>query len=112
MKRIGIGAVGEDGFNFLELLIVICILAILVTIVAMSVTFSRALAQKAGCRSNLRTLEGMVTQYETANGGNLPPSLDTLVADGYLRKMPQCEKSDYGYDSATGEVSCPNGHKL
>ncbi|MBK5092375.1 MAG: prepilin-type N-terminal cleavage/methylation domain-containing protein [Actinobacteria bacterium] len=111
MKRIGIGAVGEDGFTLVELMIVICILAILVSIALLSVTFTRARAQEAGCKSNLRTMEGIVTQYEAANG-KLPPNLDTLVAEGYLRKMPQCEKSDYGYDSATGEVSCPNGHKL
>jgi len=26
--------------------------------------------------------------------------------------MPQCAGRDYEYDSATGEVACPNGHEL
>lgn len=112
MKRIGIEASSEGGFTLVELLIVICILAILVSIATLSVTVTRTRAQEAGCKTNLRTLEGMVRQYESANGGRLPPNLGTLVAEGYLRTMPQCQQSDYGYDSATGEVSCPNGHKL
>jgi prepilin-type N-terminal cleavage/methylation domain-containing protein len=106
------GAVGEDGFTLIELLIVISILAILVSIVALSVNYGRARAQEASCRSNLRTLESIISQYQAAKGGVLPPNLDTLVSEGDLKRLPKCKGLDYQYDSATGEVSCPNGHTL
>jgi prepilin-type N-terminal cleavage/methylation domain-containing protein len=81
MKRIRIEASGEGGFTFVELLIVICILAILVSIATLSVTVTRMRAQEAGCKTNLRTLDGIVKQYESAKDGRLPPDLDTLLGE-------------------------------
>lgn len=112
MKRIAKEAGAEGGFSIIELIVVILILAILVSIAMLSVTFTRARTREAACRTNLRTLVGIVKQYEVANDVTLPPDLDTLVADGYLKRMPQCVGRDYQYDSATGEVTCPNGHEL
>ena len=112
MKRIAKEAGAEVGFSIIELIVVILILAILVSIAMLSVAFTRTRTREAACRSNLRILLGAVKQYEVANDATLPHDLDTLVADGYLRKMPQCVGSDYQYDSATGEVTCPNGHEL
>lgn len=96
----------------IELIVVILILAILVSIALLSVTYTRARTRVAACRTNLRTLVGIVKQYEVANDVTLPPDLDTLVTDGWLKKVPKCNGSHYKYDSATGEVSCPNGHEL
>jgi prepilin-type N-terminal cleavage/methylation domain-containing protein len=112
VKRTAKIAGAEGGFSLIELLVVILILAILVAIAMLSVAFTRARTQEAACRTNLRTLVGIVKQYEVANNVTLPPDLDTLVADGYLKRMPQCAGRDYQYDSATGEVTCPNGHEL
>jgi prepilin-type N-terminal cleavage/methylation domain-containing protein len=112
MKHIEKGAGAEGGFSMIELIVVILILAILVSIAMLSVAFTRTRTREAACRTNLRTLLGMVKQYEVANDVTLPPDLDTLVASGYLRKMPKCVGLDYQYNSATGEVSCPNGHEL
>jgi len=112
MKRAAKIAGAEGGFSLIELLVVILILAILVAIATLSVAFARARTQEAACRTNLRTFIGSIKQYEVANDVTLPPDLDTLVADGYLKRMPQCAGRDYEYDSATGEVACPNGHEL
>ena len=112
MKRIAKEAGAEGGFSLIELIVVILILAVLVSIAMLSVAFTRARTRDAACRTNLRTLEGIVKQYEVANDVTLPPDLDTLVTAGYLKRMPQCVGSDYKYDSATGAVTCPNGHKL
>jgi general secretion pathway protein G len=112
MKRIAKEARTEVGFSIIELIVVILILAILVSIAMLSVTFTRARTREAACRTNLRTLEGMIKQYEAANEPTLLPDLDTLVADGYLRKKPRCAGLDYEYNSATGKVTCRNGHKL
>jgi prepilin-type N-terminal cleavage/methylation domain-containing protein len=112
LKRIATVAGNEGGFSIIELIVVILILAILVSIAMLSVTFARARTQEAACRTNLRILLDTIKQYEAANVPMLPPDLDTLVADGYLKRMPQCAGRDYQYDSATGEVSCPNGHEL
>ena len=112
MERIAKEVRAEEGFTLIELLVVIFIIAILVSIAMLSVTFTRARTQEAACKANLRTFVGSITQYKVANDSMLPPDLDTLVADGYLKRMPQCEARDYQYNSATGEVTCPNGHQL
>lgn len=112
MKHVAKEAGAEGGFTIIELIIVILILAILVSIAMLSVVVIRRKTQEAACRANLRTLVGVIKQYEVANDITLPSNLDALVTGGFLKKLPKCEGLDYQYDSTTGEVTCPNGHEL
>jgi len=101
----------ESGFTIIELMIVLCIIAILVGIVTLSMTVARTTIREGACKANLKTLENMVEHYKAEND-KYPPDLDTLVSDGYLKRVPTCPAGGaYGYDSATGQVSCKK-HKL
>ena len=106
----------ESGFTIIELMIVFSIIAILVAIVTLSMTVVRMRIKEGACKANLKTLENMIEHYKVEkveNDNKPPPDLDTLVADGYLKRVPTCPAGgDYDYNSATLEVSCPKGHKL
>ena len=107
----------ESGFTIIELMIVISIIAILVAIVTLSMTVVRMKVREGACQANLKTLENMIEHYKIENDNKPPPDLDTLVAGGYLKRVPACPTGgptggNYSYDSATGVVSCPNKHKL
>ena len=106
----------ESGFTIIELMIVFSIIAILVAIVTLSMTVVRMKVREGACQANLKTLENMIEHYKVEkveNDNKPPPDLDTLVADGYLKRVPTCPAGgDYDYNSATLEVSCPKGHKL
>ncbi|MCJ7652391.1 MAG: prepilin-type N-terminal cleavage/methylation domain-containing protein [Actinobacteria bacterium] len=106
----------ESGFTIIELMIVLCIIAILVGIVTLSMTVVRMKVREGACQANLKTLENMIEHYKILNDGKPPPDLDTLVVVGDLKRVPTCPTGgptggNYKYDSATGEVSCPK-HKL
>ena len=71
-------------------------------------------AEIAACKSNRLSLRNSLEMY-VAEMGDYPTSLEKLVSEGYLEKIPTCPKADksdkqYIYDSRTGKVTCPNGH--
>ena len=71
-------------------------------------------AEAAACKANRLSLRSSVEMY-AAEMGDYPTSLEKLVTEGYLDKIPTCSKSDksgkpYTYDSQTAKTSCPNGH--
>jgi prepilin-type N-terminal cleavage/methylation domain-containing protein len=111
----------QDGFTIIELMITLLILAILVSMVIMTMAFSRSKAQKSACRSNLRIIEEAVLQYRANHEGEAPPNLDTLADDPpYIKPSFKwtCPSGDLPgepgsgdyrkyYNSTTGETSCP-----
>ena len=60
-------------FTFIEMLIVICIIALLATMTMGGIQFAKQLAQRAKCSSNLRQLGSAVTLYCGDNNGYFPP---------------------------------------
>ena len=107
-----------SGFTIVELMITILILGVLITIVVMTMTVSRSKAQEAACKANLRTIIEAVNQYQAIHTGELPPNLNVLVEDGYLKSSFnfECPAGDVGtisadyrtyYNATTGETSCP-----
>jgi general secretion pathway protein G len=74
----------DRGFTLIELLVVISILA------AMGVAQYRnnvKRAQEATLKTDLFHMRDAIDQYY-ADKGKYPASLDALVSDGYLRKIP------------------------
>ncbi|MGH9368430.1 MAG: type II secretion system protein [Thermoanaerobaculia bacterium] len=78
---------GSKGFTLLELLVVMTIIGILAAIAVPALRDSPQRAREATLREDLFTLRSVIDQYH-GDKGVFPPDLETLVSDGYLRKIP------------------------
>jgi general secretion pathway protein G len=75
------------GWTLIELLIVISLISILATIGMVSYRNSVTAAKESILKTDLFRLRDAIDQYY-ADKGEYPASLDTLVSEGYLRKVP------------------------
>ena len=75
------------GFTLIELMIVVSIIGILATIAVPSYQSSLMKARETVLRQDLFTLRELLDHHR-ADKGKYPPSLDSLVAAGYLRVLP------------------------
>lgn len=75
------------GFTLLELIVVITIMGILVSIALPNYRNSVVSAREAVLRENLYRLRDLIDQYQS-DKGKYPETLEALVTDGYLRKIP------------------------
>jgi general secretion pathway protein G len=75
------------GFTLLELIVVVAIIGILATIAMPALKDVPRRAAEAVLKSDLRTFRDIIDQYK-ADKGTYPPSLQSLVDDGYLRAIP------------------------
>jgi len=73
----------RSGFTFVQLLVVIAIVALLIALVVPTVQRVRERARLALCKDNLRQIGTVLTLYGRANGGNLPvsPTLENPHAE-------------------------------
>jgi general secretion pathway protein G len=76
------------GWTLIELLIVISLISILATIGLASYRNSVTAAKESILRTDLFRIRDAIDQYY-ADKGEYPASLDALVSDGYLRKLPE-----------------------
>ena len=79
---------GEKGFTLIELLIVIAIIGIISGIAVVQIRNAPIKARESVLKENLYALRDCIDQY-FADKGKYPESLDTLVEDHYLRKIPE-----------------------
>ena len=77
-----------SGFTLIELLVVISIIVILASLGMAQYGHSVTHAKEAALKENLFRMRDAIDQYY-ADKGQYPPSLETLVTDGYLRAVPK-----------------------
>jgi general secretion pathway protein G len=75
------------GFTLIELLIVVAIIGILASMAVVQLRGTKQRAMESALKENLYVLRNCIDQYFT-DKGKYPDSLETLVDDGYLRKIP------------------------
>ena len=84
LRRAGFHA----GFTLVELLVVLAIISILASMAVVQYRNSIQLANEAVLTTNLVRMRDAIDQYY-ADKGKYPASLDVLVTDHYLRKIPE-----------------------
>jgi general secretion pathway protein G len=77
----------DRGFTMIELLIVLSLLMILATMGMTQYKASQTYAKEAVLKTDLFRMREAIDQYY-ADKGQYPATLDALVSDGYMRKMP------------------------
>jgi general secretion pathway protein G len=102
----------ESGFTLLELLVVMTIIGILAAIAVPALRDSPRRAKEATLRGDLFTFRSVIDQYK-GDKGNYPPDLETLIKDGYIRKIPIdpfTKKSDWvlAFEEEASEPDDPN----
>ena len=81
------GRLKQAGFTFVEMMVVITIIVILITVAIPIYQKSIIRAKESVLRSNLFTLRTVIDNY-TYDKEKAPQSLQDLVSDGYLKKVP------------------------
>jgi len=76
------------GFTLIELLIVIALITILATMGLVQYRNSMQSAREAVLNTDLFRMRDAIDQYY-ADKGKYPASLEALVSDGYMRKIPE-----------------------
>lgn len=105
---------GEDGFTLIEMMIVMAIIGILLTIAQPQFQQYTTRAREAVLKENLFTIRDVIDQYY-ADKGRYPDSLQELVDNRYIRKIPDdpFTKSSETWVAAspdTGESGIPDVH--
>jgi len=77
----------QRGFTLLELLVVMTIIGILAAVAVPALRDSPQRARESALREDLFTMRSTIDQYH-GDKGHYPADLQTLVTDGYMRKIP------------------------
>jgi general secretion pathway protein G len=78
----------DGGFTLIELLIVISLIGVLAAMGMVQYKNSVQRGRESVLKTDLFHMRDAIDQYY-ADKGKYPSSLDTLVTDGYLRKIPE-----------------------
>jgi general secretion pathway protein G len=112
----------ERGFTLIELLVVVAIIGIIAGVAVAQLRQAPRKAKEAVLKENLYVLRDVIDQY-FADKGKYPEALETLVEEGYIRKVPNdpitgssdtwtienAEASDEDPDAAAGVIDVHSG---
>ena len=76
------------GFTLIELITVVALVSILAAIALPNYRVAIIQSREAVLKENLYRMRDLIDQYYV-DKGQYPPSLETLVEEGYLRKLPE-----------------------
>jgi general secretion pathway protein G len=79
---------GNRGFTLVELLIVISLISILAAMGLVQYKNSLLSSREAVLKTDLFRMRDAIDQYY-ADKGKYPSALDSLVSEGYMRKVPE-----------------------
>ena len=79
---------GTSGFTLIELMIVMSLIVVLAGITISVNANGQTRAREAVLKEDLFRMRDAIDQYY-ADKSKYPSSLDSLVSDGYLRKIPE-----------------------
>ena len=101
---------GQRGFTLIELMVVAAIIGILASMAVVQLRQTPQRAKEAALKENLYVLRNVIDQYFT-DKGKYPDSLQTLVTDGYIRKIPvdPMTQSDSSWVEVQAEADQPAG---
>jgi len=93
----------------IELLVVMVLIVILATIGITGYRASVVHAREATLREDLFRMRDAIDQYY-ADKGNYPSTIDALVSDGYIRKVPEdpFTKSSTSWQTVPAEPDASN----
>jgi general secretion pathway protein G len=86
-RAFGSARARESGFTLIELLVVISMITILAAMGMVQYRNSVRRAEETTLKHDLFHMRDAIDQYY-ADKGKYPASLDALVSDGYMRKIP------------------------
>jgi general secretion pathway protein G len=79
---------GQAGFTLIELLVVIALISILASMAVVQYRNSIVRTQEATLKTNLFRMRDAIDQY-FADKAKYPSTLDALVSEGYMRRIPE-----------------------
>jgi general secretion pathway protein G len=86
-RRLSRRAALRGGFTFVELMIVMAIIAVLLSVAIPIYSRSITRSKESVLKNNLFTLRTVIDEY-TYDKQKAPQTLQDLVSDGYLRTVP------------------------
>jgi general secretion pathway protein G len=78
----------QSGFTLIELLVVLALISILASMAVVQYRNSIQRTQESVLKTDLFRMRDAIDQYY-ADKNKYPASLDALVSEGYLRKIPE-----------------------
>jgi general secretion pathway protein G len=78
----------EDGFTLVELLVVLALISLLAGMAVVQYKNGVRHSEESVLRTDLFRIRDAIDQYY-ADKNRYPSSLETLVTDGYMRKVPE-----------------------